>query len=342
MTRWVCVLLIGGIVLGDGMVVPPRDYEGSLEERAQEAIIVFLEEGQEDLILKITVHGAAAGFAWIVPFPNEPTVHKADKKIFRELFDYVQARRVRTRKGKNLGGGSEPKAAADGGVKVLSRRVVGSFDVAVVRETEAGALNGWLEKNGYKSLEGAEDVLGFYREKGYVYACIKVADAALKKSEPADIHPLRFRFKTGGRDGIYFPMKLTGLQAEPFDVNLYVFHRYWLNDRLSKYGFVERGFSLRHRDLDTAKCKANGGKDWSAPKSDPYLRGTGHLFPTVTTFMKEHYAGQRFYLTNISGRFAPKEVRKWKDDLWLFPYYTNRDFVPHDARAGGPASLWYR
>ena len=100
------MLLIGGIVLGDGMVVPPRDYEGSLEERAQEAIIVFLEEGQEDLILKITVHGAAAGFAWIVPFPNEPTVHKADKKIFRELFDYVQARRVRTRKGKNLGGGS--------------------------------------------------------------------------------------------------------------------------------------------------------------------------------------------------------------------------------------------
>jgi hypothetical protein len=30
-------------------------------------------------------------------------------------------------------------------------------------------------------------------------------------------------------------------------------------------------------------------------------------------------------------------VRKWRDDLWLFPYYTNREMIPHDARPGGPA-----
>jgi hypothetical protein len=30
-------------------------------------------------------------------------------------------------------------------------------------------------------------------------------------------------------------------------------------------------------------------------------------------------------------------VRAWADDLWLFPYYLDGAFVPHDARPGGPA-----
>ena len=35
----------------------------------------------------------------MIPFPNEPKVHKADAKLFSELFAYVEARRSRTRKG---------------------------------------------------------------------------------------------------------------------------------------------------------------------------------------------------------------------------------------------------
>ena len=50
--------------LGDGTVVPPRDYKGSLEERSQEAIVIFQGgkakgEAKEDLILKIQVEGEA-------------------------------------------------------------------------------------------------------------------------------------------------------------------------------------------------------------------------------------------------------------------------------------------
>ena len=37
-------------------------------------------------------------------------------------------------------------------------------------------------------------------------------------------------------------------------------------------------------------------------------------------------------------RQSPAEVRQWADDLWLFPYYVDRKFVPYDARPGGPAS----
>ena len=65
-----------------------------------------------------------------------------------------------------------------------------------------------------------------------MFACIKVSSEALESERSVDSHPLRFTFKTGGRDGIYFPMKMTGLQSDPFDVNLYVFYRFWINDKL--------------------------------------------------------------------------------------------------------------
>ena len=340
------LLVVSAATLADGLVRKPRNYQGSLEERGQEAIIIFQEgkdekKAMEDLILKIRVEGEAKSFAWIVPFPNEPKIGKEDPKLFQELFAYVQARQT-TKLAKSAAkseaapaaGGAEPKA-----VEVISRQVVGDFDIAVVRENKAGGLNPWLEKEGFQKLENADDVLDFYRKKNYVYACIKVSSEALAKEKQIESHPLRFTFSTGGRDGIYFPMKLTGLQSKPFDVNLYVLYRFWLNDKLSKYGYQHRGFELTYRDWDSPKCEPNGGKQYSLPEEDPFLKGYGRIFPTVTKLCQKLHPGEKYYLTNIQAYgLKPEDVRVWPDDLWLFPYYTNRDFVPYDAREGGPVA----
>jgi hypothetical protein len=340
------VLLVPAVALADGKVVAPRQYAGSLEERAQEAIIIFQGsdtrgEAVEDLILKIRVEGEIDRFAWVIPFPTKPTTGREDAKLFQELHGYVETRIAQgaggfKKTGHTIGAvkGAEPKA-----VEVLSRQTVGSYDVSVVRENVAGNLNGWLRKEGYQELPDAEDVIGFYRKKGYVFACIKVADAQLGKVKAADLHPLRFTFRTGGRDGIYFPMKMTGLQKEPFDVNLYVFYRFWINDRLSKFGYVHRGFQLRYRDWDSPACEPDAGKAYSAPDEDPFLRPLAHRIPTVAKLFQKLHPGAKYYLTNIQGwRLRPKDVRAWSDDLWLFPYYRSRDRVPYDVRDSGPAS----
>ena len=337
-------------VFADGKVVPPRDYKGSLEEKAQEAIIIFNSssepgEATEDLILKIKVQGEVDQFAWIVPFPNAPETHEEDPKLFEECFRYVDARRRSRYKSKGEGGDSkndsQPAAEAEK-VRVISQKVVGKFLVTVVKEEEAGTLNEWLKENDYAELEDSDDVIEFYRKKGYVFACIKVTDVARAESkdtkEPFSLHPLRFSFKTGGRDGIYFPMRMTGLQTEPFDVNLYVFYDAWLNDDLSQFGYVHRGFELVHRDWDTSKCEANAGKSWSAPRSDHYLRPLAGTIPTVTKLFQKLHPGKRYYMTNLAARgLKPADVRQWSDDLWMFPYYTDRAMVPYDARQGGPA-----
>jgi len=334
----------------DGKIVRPADYEGSLEERAQEAILIFhtsREPGgsREDLILKIRVEGEAERFAWIVPFPNEPKVAEEDPELFHELFDYVEARLASFRRGSKYPAAAktpameaEPKGP---GVEVLSRKVVGTFDVAIVREKVAGALNQWLEQEGYQTLTGddADEVLKFYRDKEYVFACIKVSEAELQKDQPVDVHPLRFSFMPGGRDGMYFPMKLTGLQEQPFDVNLYIFYGKWVNDRLSKFGYEYRGFTRKYRDWDTSECEPNAGKAYSAPRHDAFLRSMAGRLPLTAKLFQKLHPGERYYLTNIQANgLEPKDVVEWPDDLWLFPYYTDPDFVPYDARPGGPAS----
>ena len=355
-------------VSADGKVMPPRNYTGSLEERSQEAIIIF-HHGEdntatEDLILKIQVHGDAKKFAWIIPFPNPPKVEEESAKLFNELFRYVEYRK-RPRYKRSFGSKSADKKAAPAGansVQVLSREVVGDFDVAVVRETEEGGLNPWLKKEGFQELKDADDVLDFYRKKKYVFACIKVTREAIDKAKTKDkskvtkpskspfprrrrkqgnsmdTHPLRFTFKTGGTDSAYFPMKLTGLQKDRFDVNLYVFYRYWLNDHVSKFGYEHRGFRLKYRDFDTRQCVANGGKSYSLPTRDPFLKNAP-LMPELTKLFQKLHPGNKYYLTNIQARnLDPASVREWKDDLWLFPYYTNPEMIPQDVLQEGVAS----
>lgn len=338
------------LAFADGKVVPPRKYTGSLEERAQEAVIIFhgsKKSGQatEDLILKIEVEGNATEFAWIIPFPNEPKIAKEDPKLFRELFDYVEARQRRRYKGEgNAGSDSGAKVDAEESepVTVLKRKIVGDFDISIVRENREGGLSPWLEDNGYQSLENAEDVLKFYRDKNYVFACVKVASAALESQRSIESHPLRFSFKTGGRDGVYFPMKLTGLQSQPFDVNLYVFYRYWINQKKSQFGYAHRGFRLRYRDWDSSECVPDGGKAYSLPEDDPFLDSMAHRIPTVTALFQKLHPGAKYYLTNIQAfKLKPEDVREWPDDLWLFPFYRDPDFVPYDVRAGGVASGAY-
>ena len=344
------LIILPTYVSADGLVMPPIAYKGSLNETAQEAILIFHkgtedEPSSQDMILKISVQGEASDFGWVVPLPGVPETGKADAAMFKELHDYVQARMPRTKGKKEARSGgidnlAEPQATPD--VEVVKREVVGSYDVAIVREHKAGALLDWLKENKFQAPDGIGDVIEFYRSKKYVFACMKVTDAELKRTMPADLHPIRFTFSTGGQDGIFFPMRMTGLQEAPFDLNLYILYDKWINDELSRYGFTRRGLQLRWRDYDSRTCTPNAGKWWARPDKDRYLSGYARLFPTVTSYMAEHHPDNRYYLTNIYARqLDPEEVLDWKDDLWVFPYYTNKRFVPFDARKGGPAALGY-
>jgi hypothetical protein len=347
-----CLGVLGapGSLCADGKMVPPVEYEGSLEETAQEAIIIFTNKdgvGVEDMILKVSVAQAPENFGWVIPFPTPPEIEKADERLFNQLYKYVERQlqyKARQKEKKMILVGAKTESK-DAGVEVLARKTVGAYETAIVREETSGALNKWLADNGFQTLEGGEDVIEYYRALGFVFACIKVSGQTLKFKEVADLHPLRFRFKTGGRDGIYFPMKMTGLQTEPFDVNLYVFYKSWLNDSLNRYGFTDRGFSLKYRDWDCEKCEPNAGRSWDTPEEDRVIKhgGSTNSLSQIRALFQDSYSWERFYLTNIQAfGVRPEEVRNWSGDLWLFPHYTDLEMIPYDARIGGPANIIYQ
>ncbi len=308
-------------VSGDGLLKAAANYEGSLEERSQEAVIVFKPssipgQAHEDLILRIEFEGDAEEFAWVIPFPNEPRVEKADAKIFQELFEYVESRRFPGKKQKSNSFGGVL------GVEVISREVVGSYDVATVRETQSGSLNEWLEQEGFQTISNGKEVIEHYREREYVFTCIKVHAARRGTDTPAALHPLWFSFKPGGRDGIYFPMKLTSLQRGQFDVNLYVFSPMWINRQQNAYGYEQHGFREKYQ----GKIRLN----------EIRLQ-----MPALAAALRAIRADvDAYHLTNLQAQgLEANTVRRWPHDLWLFPRYRDPKFVPRDVRERGPA--WF-
>ena len=339
------------VLFADGKVVPRKYspdhalYKASLEEYSQQAIIIMKQDEKgdvhEDLIIRIGVEGDHTDFAWIVPFPKPPEIFEEKSIIFEELFHYVKYMTYNRRPSKKSGemkSEGTKNSEADSQLTVISRKTVGAFETAVVETKETDALNKWLKAEGYQELEDKANILKEYIDKKYVFACVKVKDVS-NDEKRKELHPLRFSFKTGGKDGIYFPMKMTGLQEESFDINLYVFYRYWVNQRNNKFGYQKLGFEKRYRDYDTRACESNGGKNYGDPKSDPLLKQAAHLMPNVSEMFKRLYPDDRFYLTNIYTKdMSAETVRGWKDDLWLFPNYTDHSKVPMDVLNNGIAS----
>ena len=113
------------------------------KKQAQEAIIIFkngteTESAVQQTILKIRVTGDVDHFAWVVPMPNTPKVEKADAKLFEELFRYVQVqqRRSAPSKGQKSEGDAKANTASEPGVTVIKREVVGSYNIAIVKEKQ--------------------------------------------------------------------------------------------------------------------------------------------------------------------------------------------------------------
>ena len=148
----------------DGLVFRPVAYKGSLNERSQEAIIIFHSgdkpgEATQDLILKISVQGDVDQFGWVVPLPSVPQTGKEEVRLFEELHKYVQARlaagSAKPKGDKKEKSSAEAERAFAEGVEVISRKTVGSFEVSIVKEKRAGSLNQWLTDKSTSPLPAA-------------------------------------------------------------------------------------------------------------------------------------------------------------------------------------------
>ncbi len=101
----------------------------------------------------------------------------------------------------------------------LASARVGAFETKTISARTSTALLDWLRENEFMISTNAEPVIADYIKQGWVFVASKLAreNGAVATNS---IHPLSFTFRT--QQPVY-PMRLTGVDAVPLQVELYVF-----------------------------------------------------------------------------------------------------------------------
>lgn len=190
--------------------------------------------------------------------------------------------------------GSKGSAASD--VTVLTSARVGAFETTTISAKTAEGLLDWLRENEFALSTNAQPVIADYVKRGWVFVASKIAREQSGLATNA-IHPLSFTFPAA--QPIY-PMRLTGVDAAPLQVELYVF-----------------GPQQAQADGFKAEtCVAT-----SFPETAPWQLSPGEPIPIMHPTLRTWTAGFPV-VTKLSARLQPSQMQEDVVLRWT-------DFVSH-------------
>ncbi|MET7856479.1 DUF2330 domain-containing protein [Streptomyces sp. NPDC005318] len=214
---------------GCGAMIPGRQTHVSVD---RETSVVDWDGRTEQIVMRLTVRGNAPDAAWIMPVPHRASVELGDPALFSELETLTAPVRA-TRHyfwprsgdwpfagpGDGASSGAGPSAAGAPPVEVVGRERLGPFDVARLTATDPGALQNWLQQNGFELPGRLASALQPYVDRKWEYVAVRLAprdeDALLR----GRLDPLRLRFAS---DRLVYPMRLSKLASTPQSLGLYV------------------------------------------------------------------------------------------------------------------------
>jgi hypothetical protein len=207
---------------------------------SEQSLIVFA-NGREEIITSVRLQGEGPGAAVIFPVPGVPEVGVLDRG---DLFGYLEevtrpTVRVEEQLVWNIDEGARVGAGAPPGVSVLGREIIGGYEVARLKADDAGALQSWLDENGYSAPAGAAPILRAYIDEGWKFVAVKLAP---NQEANGALTPLRLAFDA--REIVY-PMRLGALADQPLDVLLYV-----LADHRTEIPGMETQYAGPIKELD--------------------------------------------------------------------------------------------
>ncbi len=198
---------------------------GQMASPAQRAAVVCCRDGRELLLVQPTYRGPGAGFAWVIPVPGLPRaddIRTVTPVVLDDLLDETRPAVLSTvhwagftRRGADifvhtLGGLARPGAATVTLHEVVD---VGQYRAAILSATGGSVLQEWLNRNGYRTPDGADRVLGEYTGKGWYFVALKLqAPLAVDRVVTADLEPLALIFPT---QRLVYPLTITRLSAAP-------------------------------------------------------------------------------------------------------------------------------
>ncbi len=220
-----------------GMVVDQQD-ELYVE---QETSAVRWDGETEEIVMSLTVGGDAAEAAWIMPVPNRAEVALGDERLFDDLWSATRPEQrdrhyfwpregdwpLSADDGTSGAGGDPGRGPVEAAppVDVISRDRLGPFDVARLAATDPGALETWLDDNGFALPDDLAQALRPYVERAWEYVAVRLApdDGGAPAAEDVvlggTLDPLRLSFAS---EELVYPMRLSRLADVDQSLKLYV------------------------------------------------------------------------------------------------------------------------
>ncbi len=177
------------------------------------------------------------------------------------------------------------------GINELERKTVGVFDVSTIQSREPSALLDWLRENQFEIPPNASNVVADYVRRGWVFTVARLHRDETGMATNA-IHPLSFTFPAAAP---VYPMRLTGLNHHPLNVELFVF------------GNEEAGA----KDFNVERCARV-----EFPEKSPYRFKPPVTLPVMHSQLRKWLAGS-MVVTRLTATLTPEQMQedvvfKWK------------------------------
>lgn len=190
--------------------------DGALKNKTSQVILV--RDGNRNVITMYNdFKGDTKDFAMVVPVPavlRKDDIKVVEQGIFQRLNDYSAPRLVEYWDQNPCNAYSESKAdmaspslnevVVQGygnmkrktveSVKIEAKYLVGEYDILILSAKESAGLKTWLNENGYKIPEGAEEVLDPYVKSNLKFFVVKVNEKEKAKLNNNFLRPIQISF----------------------------------------------------------------------------------------------------------------------------------------------------
>ncbi|MEM8534026.1 MAG: DUF2330 domain-containing protein [Chloroflexota bacterium] len=215
------------------MLFPPVIMAGGLPVKGQipseEAFITF-RDNQQEIILSIDLLSTDADTAIIFPVPTPAEVEMvSDDQLFTYLAEATQPQiQIEER----LVWLDSPQPITNNEILAHSDgEIIDNYNIDQFTASEISTLQRWIEDYSHNLPVRANSILQTYANQGWSFVAITFGG-----DRPIDstLRSIRFTFET---DKIIYPMMLSSLMNEPFDITLYVMtdHRVDISEMETHY-----------------------------------------------------------------------------------------------------------
>jgi hypothetical protein len=175
--------------------------EGDSVHVSEESAIIIWDTGSktQHFIRRATFDTAAKDFGFLVPTPAVPSFGEASDTAFSRLEWLTRPPRSEREMVASL---NLARRAESAKVEVVAKVRVAGYDAAVLKASDAGALDVWLKANGYHSSPELRDWYKPYIAKAWIITAFKVAQEA--SGQRAKSAAVRMSFQA---EQPYFPYR---------------------------------------------------------------------------------------------------------------------------------------